>query len=82
MSIYFVDKIYIVCYNRENEGGKHNMTEQKNARARFKGIPFKEDDHALIDNARTRLSYYRGKQLTAAATDTTNWFPGSTLAGR
>lgn len=44
------------------------MTEQKNARARFKGIPFKEDDHALIDNARTRLSYYRGKQLSLADT--------------
>ena len=55
-------------YNRENEGGKHYMTGQKNARAKFKGIPFKEDDHALIDNARTRLSYYRGKQLSLADT--------------
>lgn len=36
-----------------------------------------------VDRVRDALmSYYRGKQLTAAATDTTNWFPGSTLAGR
>ncbi|WP_186008291.1 type II secretion system protein [Xanthomonas arboricola] len=28
------------------------------------------------------LSYYRGRQLTASATDTTNWFPGSGLGGR
>lgn len=27
------------------------------------------------------LSYYRGKQLSAAATDTTNWFPGSGYGG-
>ncbi|MBP2480151.1 prepilin-type N-terminal cleavage/methylation domain-containing protein [Stenotrophomonas sp. PvP093] len=28
------------------------------------------------------LAYYRGKQISAAATDTTNWYPGSALAGK
>ncbi|WP_440569569.1 type II secretion system protein [Stenotrophomonas sp. STK17_22] len=28
------------------------------------------------------LAYYRGKQVSAAYTDTTNWYPGSDMAGR
>lgn len=35
-----------------------------------------------VDRVRDALlSYYRGRQLTAAATDTTNWFPGSGMGG-
>ncbi|WNH54792.1 type II secretion system protein [Stenotrophomonas oahuensis] len=35
-----------------------------------------------VDRVRDALlSYYRGKQLSAAATDTTNWFPGSGYGG-
>lgn len=35
-----------------------------------------------VDRVRDALlSYYRGKQLAAAPTDTTNWYPGSALAG-
>lgn len=36
-----------------------------------------------IDRVRDALlSYYRGKQLVAAATDTTNWYPGSGMGGK
>lgn len=36
-----------------------------------------------IDRVRDALlSYYRGKQLAAAPTDSTNWYPGSSLAGK
>ncbi|MGV6941969.1 type II secretion system protein [Stenotrophomonas maltophilia] len=35
-----------------------------------------------VDRVRDALlSYYRGKQLTANATDTTNWYPGTGLGG-
>ena len=37
-------------------------------KAEFKAVPFRAVDHASIDETRTKLSFYRGKQMSLAET--------------
>ena len=40
----------------------------KPERIRFKAIPLREDNHAVVDAIRTRLSYHLGRQLSLSDT--------------